>query len=152
MTVDEWPVEKLVLQEDETYGILQTASGAWEKFNGRTRMMKGRFNYETAYRKYTRRLLQDFVNDNIQYAEIRPNFMKTNQLFTDDGANLIDNDGIMRIIIDEYAAFQQKSKSYFGGLKIIYCAPRAGAGGRGGGARGGGGRGGGRGPGGRAGK
>jgi len=125
MTVDEWLVEKLVFQEDETYGILQTASGAWEKFNGRTRMMKGLFNYETAYRKYTRLLLQDFVNDNIQYAEIRPNFMKTNQLFTDDGANLIDNDGIMRIIIDEYEAFQQKSKSYFGGLKIIYCAPRS---------------------------
>lgn len=36
-----------------------TSRSAWEKFNGRTRMMKGLFNYETAYRTYTRKLLED---------------------------------------------------------------------------------------------
>src|SRR5690349_11593616 len=58
---------------------------AWEKFNGRTKMMKGLFNYEKAYRTYTRALLKDFARDNIQYAEIRPNFMTENQLWSDDG-------------------------------------------------------------------
>ena len=87
--------------------------------------MKGLFNYETVYRKYTRLLLRDFMNDNIQYAEIRPNFMRTNQLWTDDGVGQIDNAGIMNIIIDEYRAFQAEKHGYFGGLKIIYCTPRS---------------------------
>lgn len=42
-------------------------------------MMKGLFNYEHAYRRYTQLLLAEFVKENIQYAEIRPNFMNTNQ-------------------------------------------------------------------------
>ena len=88
-------------------------------------MMKGLFNYETAYRKYTRLCLEEFVNDNIQYAEIRPNFMKTNQLWTDDGTRQIDNAGIMRIIMEEYDRFQRETNDYFGGLKVIYCTPRS---------------------------
>lgn len=101
---------------------------AWEKFNGRTRMMKGLFNYETAYREYTRLCLQDFVRDNIQYAEIRPNFMRSNQLYRDDGTGPIDNWGIMDLIITEVDRFQAEMASkgrYFGGLKVIYCTPRS---------------------------
>ncbi|OLN85255.1 Adenosine deaminase CECR1-A 1 [Colletotrichum chlorophyti] len=120
-----WLTNKLVFHEDEAHNVLQTVQGAWEKFNGRTRMMKGLFNYESAYRKYTQGILEDFVNDNIQYAEIRPNFMKTNQLWTDDGARQIDNEGIMKIIIEEYTDFQQKNPGRFSGLKVIYCTPRS---------------------------
>jgi adenosine deaminase CECR1 len=100
---------------------------AWEKFNGRTRMMKGLFNYETAYREYTRQCLQDFVDDNIQYAEIRPNFMSSNQLFRDDGTNPIDNWGIMQIIIDEVENFKsgRQGQQFFEGIKVIYCTPRS---------------------------
>jgi adenosine deaminase CECR1 len=43
-------------------------------------MMAGLFNYEHAYRKYTRLLLDSFQAQNIQYAEIRPNFMAKNQV------------------------------------------------------------------------
>jgi len=103
----------------------QTAKGAWEKFNGKTRMMKGLFNYETAYRLYTQALLQNFVDDNIQYAEIRPNFMDTNQLWSDDGERRLENEDIMGIIMEEYRKFQDKTDGYFGGLKIIYCIPRS---------------------------
>ncbi len=91
-------------------------------------MMKGLFNYETAYRKYTRLCLEDFLSDNIQYAEIRPNFMRSNQLYHDDGTGPIDNEGIMNIIIDEVTTFQQEMAAqsrYFGGLKVIYCTPRS---------------------------
>lgn len=90
----------------------------------RTQMMKGLFNYERAYKEYTRKCLQEFVDDNIQYAEIRPNFMKANQLWTDDGEKLIDNQGIMRIIIDACEDFRCSNPD-FGGLKIIYCTPRS---------------------------
>ncbi|TQV96658.1 hypothetical protein V2A60_002956 [Cordyceps javanica] len=128
MDVEAWLLDKLVFSEEEAHGALQTAAGAWEKFNGRTRMMKGLFNYETAYRKYTRLCLEDFVRDNIQYAEIRPNFMMSNQLYHDDGTGPIDNKGIMNIIIDEVTKFQQEMAAqnrYFGGIKVIYCTPRS---------------------------
>ncbi|KAG6034542.1 hypothetical protein E4U41_006502 [Claviceps citrina] len=125
---ESWLLEKLLFHEEEAHEMLQTAAGAWEKFNGRTRMMKGLFNYETAYRQYTRRCLEDFVRDNIQYAEIRPTFMESNQLYSDDGTARIDNRGIMGIIIEEVTRFQQDMASkgrYFGGLKVIYTAPRS---------------------------
>ncbi|KAI5459281.1 adenosine deaminase [Mariannaea sp. PMI_226] len=127
-SVEEWLLNKLVFNEREAHDLLQTASGAWEKFNGRTRMMKGLFNYETAYRKYTRLCLEDFVRDNILYAEIRPNFMMSNQLYHDDGTGPIDNWGIMEIIITEVEAFKRdmdREKKTFGGLKVIYCTPRS---------------------------
>ncbi|KAJ0110256.1 hypothetical protein J7T55_000689 [Diaporthe amygdali] len=124
----EWLQEKLVFREEEAHDLPQTVSGAWEEFNARTQMMKGLFNYERAYREYTRRFLEDFVSDNIQYAEIRPNFMDTNQVWTDDGTRKIDNVGIMEMIIQEVERFQREKKgsdTYFAGLKVIYCCPRS---------------------------
>ncbi|KAL7785900.1 hypothetical protein V8C37DRAFT_405679 [Trichoderma ceciliae] len=126
--VDKWLLDKLIFEEQEAHHPLQTSSGAWEKFNGRTRMMKGLFNYETAYRAYTRQCLEDFDRDNIQYAEIRPNFMMSNQLYHDDGTGPIDNQGIMAIIVEEVERFQRAKADqgkFFGGLKVIYCTPRS---------------------------
>ncbi|KAL2259094.1 hypothetical protein VTK26DRAFT_7355 [Humicola hyalothermophila] len=124
--VDKWLQRKLVFQEEEAHNLLQTSEGAWEKFNARTQMMKGLFNYETAYRRYTRECLEEFAADNIQYAEIRPNFMSSNQVWRDDGSSKIDNVGIMNLIIDEYEAFQKDHKRRIvKGLKVIYCTPRS---------------------------
>ncbi|KAK4232459.1 putative adenosine deaminase-related growth factor [Podospora fimiseda] len=126
VTVDAWLQNKLVFQQEETYGIPQTAEGAWEKFNARTQMMKGLFNYKTAYEKYTIKCLEDFVDDNIQYVEIRPNFMSTNQVWSDDGLTLIDNAGILDLIINQYTLFQKTHREQvIKGLKIIYCTPRS---------------------------
>jgi hypothetical protein len=63
-------------------------------------MMKGLFAYKSAYVNYTRACIKDFVEDNIQYAEVRPNFMTTNQLKTDDGSGMLNNEDIMRILDD----------------------------------------------------
>ncbi|KAJ4293849.1 hypothetical protein N0V88_005363 [Collariella sp. IMI 366227] len=123
---DCWLQSKLVFQEEEAHHLLQTADGAWEKFNARTQMMKGLFNYETAYKRYTRQCLEEFVDDNIQYAEIRPNFMSSNQVWKDDGSSRIDNVGIMNLIIGEYEAFQKEhQREVLKGLKVIYCTPRS---------------------------
>jgi len=100
----------------------------WEKFNHRTQMMKGLFAYESAFRRYTRECIKDFVKDNIQYAEIRPNFMSTNSLKTDDGEGSIGNDGIMAIIEEELQETMKEIRAdgkYFGGMKVIYCTPRS---------------------------
>lgn len=103
-------------------------SSIWEKFNHRTQMMKGLFAYESAFRNYTRACIMDFVQDNIQYAEIRPNFMATNSLKTDDGLRSIGNEGIMKIIDEELQTTMARineSGQYFGGMKVIYCTPRS---------------------------
>jgi len=86
--------------------------------------MKGLFNYETAFREYTKQCLQEFTRDNIQYAEIRVNFMQTNQVWLDDGSGQIDNEGIMDIIIEEYERFKTTTSKFYG-LKVIYCTPRS---------------------------
>lgn len=91
-------------------------------------MMKGLFAYESAFRNYTKACIMDFVNDNIQYAEIRPNFMATNTLKTDDGVGSIGNEGIMQIIAEELESTMdhvRKQGQYFGGMKVIYCTPRS---------------------------
>ncbi|KAK3292643.1 uncharacterized protein B0H64DRAFT_377148 [Chaetomium fimeti] len=123
---DQFLQSKLVFQEEEAHNLLQTPEGAWEKFNARTQMMKGLFNYKTAYRRYTRQCLEEFVDDKIQYAEIRPNFMSSNQVWEDDGSCRVDNVGIMDLIIDEYEAFQKDhNRQTLKGLKVIYCTPRS---------------------------
>lgn len=99
---------------------------AWERFDTHTQIMKGLFNYMAAYKEYTRKCLEEFVNDNIQYAEIRPNFMKNNQVWHNDGEAQINNFGIMDLIIGVYEKFQRDhGGKVFKGLKIIYCTPRS---------------------------
>ncbi|KAI1387532.1 Metallo-dependent hydrolase [Hypoxylon trugodes] len=136
-----WPKDiETKFQQSPYKDDRKRAIRAWEKFNGRTRMMKGLFNYEKAFRAYTRKCLEEFVTENVQYAEIRPNFMKSNQVLQDDGAGSFDNFGLMEIIIDEYKTFMKdigdmdengniiKSDGHIpslGGMKVIYCTPRS---------------------------
>lgn len=86
-------------------------------------MMKGLFGYRSAFEVYTRACIEDFINDKIQYAEIRPNF-PSNVLRDDNGHDLIDNVGMMKIIQREIE-HQRTTGRYFGGLKVIYCCPRS---------------------------
>ena len=86
-------------------------------------MMKGLFNYEKAYRMYVKECLKEFTDQNIQYAEVRVTFMDTNQIWRDDGSSKIDNEGIMRLIIDECKTVP--TDAFFAGLRIIYCIPRS---------------------------
>jgi adenosine deaminase CECR1 len=102
-------------------------------------MMKGLFNYESAFRRYTRECLEEFIKDNVQYAEIRPNFMPNNQIYDDEGKTQIDNFGTMRCIIEEYERFMEdigdmedgkikddpQHRPTFSGMKVIYCTPRS---------------------------
>jgi adenosine deaminase CECR1 len=38
---------------------------------------------------------------------------------------MIDNEGIVGLIIQEFQKFQTNAANPFGGLKIIYCTPRS---------------------------
>ncbi|KAI0136787.1 hypothetical protein BJ170DRAFT_30606 [Xylariales sp. AK1849] len=112
-------------REEEAYSFHQTAEGAWELFDAHTHMMKGLFNYHTAYRTYTQACLQEFVDENIQYAEIRVNSMQSSQVWLDDGSRQLENRETVELIIDEYQAFSAKSASAFKCVKLIYCTPRS---------------------------
>ncbi|KAH8809299.1 hypothetical protein F5884DRAFT_822343 [Xylogone sp. PMI_703] len=125
---ESWLAGKMHISEKEAHNERQTGRGIWEKFNFRTQMMKGLFAYESAFRNYIQACIRDFEEDNIQYAEIRPNFMSTNSLKRDDGREPINNEGIMKIIEEELAVTMEELKSegkYFGGMKVIYCTPRS---------------------------
>ena len=63
-------------------------------------MIKGLFSYESAFKAYTRACINDFIDDNIQYSEIRLNF-PSSTLVKDDGMGYIDNFGLLMIIEDE---------------------------------------------------
>lgn len=69
------------------------------------------------------------MRDHIQYAEIRPNFMQTNQIWKDDGSERLDNEETVQIIQDVYREWCQTlrddKRRIFWGLKIIYCTPRS---------------------------
>ena len=91
---------------------------AWGKFNARTQMMKGLFNYETAYKEYTRQCLDEFVNNNTQYAEIRPNFMLSNQVWKDDESGRADNIRITELIFSEDEAFQKDHQRLMGRIPL----------------------------------
>lgn len=95
----------------------------WLRFDACTRMMKGLFNYETAFRAYTEACIEDFINDNIEYAEIRPNF-PSNNMTKDDGETIISNTEVLQIIVDALERQKQRGR-YFGGMKVIYCCPRS---------------------------
>ncbi|TGJ86422.1 hypothetical protein E0Z10_g2392 [Xylaria hypoxylon] len=136
-----WVVETREKISDSDYkGNRISTRKAWRVFNGRTKMMKGLFNYETAFRQYTRKCLEEFVKDNVQYAEIRPNFMQTNQILNDTAETKIDNFGTMNCIVEEYEKFMkhigdmgedgkiidnQQHRPTFSGMKVIYCTPRS---------------------------
>ncbi|KAI0437603.1 hypothetical protein F4803DRAFT_538021 [Xylaria telfairii] len=138
---EEWITEtRKKISDSEFKGNRDSARKAWIAFNGRTKMMKGLFNYESAFRQYTRRCLEEFVKDNVQYAEIRPNFMQTNQILNDTAESKISNFGTMELIIEEYEKFMkdigdmgpdgeiiddEKHRPTFSGMKVIYCTPRS---------------------------
>lgn len=90
-------------------------------------MMKGLFGYETAYREYTKQVIQSFVDDNIQYAEVRPNF-PANVLTRDDGLSELNNEELCQLIVEEMdkkISALKRDKIFFAGMKVIYCCPRS---------------------------
>ncbi|AEO59357.1 hypothetical protein MYCTH_2119593 [Thermothelomyces thermophilus ATCC 42464] len=114
--VDKWLLSKLVFSAEEAYNSRQCAAG----------MMKGLFNYQTAFVRYTQACLEEFARDNIQYAEIRLDFMPNNQLWDDEGKDQMSNERMMELIIEGYNAFQLRhQRKVFKGLKVIYCTPRS---------------------------
>lgn len=77
--------------------------------------------------EYTDKLLEYLVSNNIQYAEIRPNFMANNQLFDENGVRKVENRGIMELIIQRFNEFNKDKNinDQVLGLKVIYCFPRS---------------------------
>ena len=45
------------------------------------------------------------------------------QISHKDGSDLINNEGIVMLIVEEYQNLQVDTANAFGSLKIIYCTP-----------------------------
>ncbi|KAK2814134.1 hypothetical protein FQN50_000538 [Emmonsiellopsis sp. PD_5] len=126
---EEWLASKMVLKVEDVHAVNQTLEGVWDLFNRSTQMMKGLFNYESAFRAYIGAAIDSFVADNIMYAEVRPNFFDK-YIVSDDGETRLDHHAWLRIIREETAKKIRQldaegEKGRFVGMKVIYCAPRS---------------------------
>ncbi|OJD30609.1 adenosine amp deaminase [Diplodia corticola] len=121
-----WVRTKMILSEEEVYGTSQTVNGIWARFNQATRCFKGLLNYESTYRWYVKRAMENMVENGIMYAELRPMLMDKT-IPSDDGLRQIDLEGQMTIIREVIAKFREEldSSTAFEGIKIIYCTPRS---------------------------
>lgn len=86
-------------------------------------------NYESAYRWYIGRLIDQMIEEKVMYAELRP-MLLDKSISSDDGNRRIDIFGQMQIISDVVASRQKelkrdKKRLFPFGLKIIYCTPRS---------------------------
>ncbi|KAK4233994.1 hypothetical protein C8A03DRAFT_38253 [Achaetomium macrosporum] len=62
----------------------------------------------------------------LNYAEMRPNFMSTNQVWEDDRSKQLSNKDLMKLIIARYEDFQKGYGSkILKGFKVIYCTSRS---------------------------
>ncbi|PWW76862.1 Metallo-dependent hydrolase [Tuber magnatum] len=126
---ESWLANKMIIREQEAHDIHQTTHGIWNRFNQSTQMLKGLFGYESAFRRYVGEAIQSFLDDNVMYAEVRPNFFDK-FIMTDNGLERLDHFAWMAIIREEIASkMKQLAKSGreedFRGFKVIYCAPRS---------------------------
>jgi len=92
-------------------------------------MLKGLFGYESAFRRYVGEAIQSFLDDNVMYAEVRPNFFDK-FIMTDNGMGKLNHFDWMTIIQEEIASKMKQLAERgrgedFRGFKVIYCAPRS---------------------------
>jgi adenosine deaminase CECR1 len=127
---ERWIKNKMVLNEQEAYGLSQTVNGVWARFNQATRCFKGLFNYKQVFEWYISSAIDAMIDEGIMYAELRPMLMDK-AIPTDDGHGKLDHDEQMDLILACVAKKQKELKDkdmldkFRFGLKIIYCTPRS---------------------------
>ncbi|KAJ9658546.1 hypothetical protein H2201_007753 [Coniosporium apollinis] len=130
LDAETWVRKKMVLQEDEVYGMKQTVNGIWARFNQATRAFKGLLNYDDAYRRYIGEAIDSMIRERVMYTELRPMLMDK-FIPSTDGQRRYDLRAQMDIILEEVAKKKQELKNrneldkFPFGVKIIYCTPRS---------------------------
>ncbi|KAK3076430.1 hypothetical protein LTS18_013026, partial [Coniosporium uncinatum] len=100
LDAEAWAADKMILSEEEVYGMKQTTNGVWARFNQGTRAFKGLVNYDTIYRWYIGAGIDNMIADNIMYAELRP-MLLDKSIPSQDGTKKLDLNDQMRIIVEE---------------------------------------------------
>jgi adenosine deaminase CECR1 len=87
-------------------------------------------NYESVYKWYIGQAIEQMIEENVMYAELRP-MLLDKSIPKDDGKGIVDNFSQMKLIIagvelkkEELKKRGEEDKFPFG-LKIIYCTPRS---------------------------
>ncbi|KAF2466065.1 Metallo-dependent hydrolase [Lindgomyces ingoldianus] len=127
---ENWIRGKMVISEEEAYGMKQTVNGVWARFNQATRNFKGLIGYEKVYRWYISTAIDRMIEEHVMYAELRPMLMDKD-LPKDDGKEALKLEAQMELIVEclKEKKAQLKSEGKLDrfpfGLKIIYCTPRS---------------------------
>lgn len=127
---ENWVREKMIITQQLKYERALTHNHMWACFNQGTRAFKGLLNYESVYRWYIGRMIDNMIHHRVMYAELRP-MLLDKTIPSDDGTRQLNHKEQMNIIVeevrkkqDELRAREQLDRFPFG-LKIIYCAPRS---------------------------
>ncbi|KAF2432477.1 Metallo-dependent hydrolase [Tothia fuscella] len=127
---EEWVRRKMILSEEEVYGLSQTTNGIWARFNQATRCFKGLLNYESIYKWYISAAIESMIEDGVMYAELRP-MLLDKSIPRDDGIEKLWHGDQMRLIVSGVEAKKAELRNegrldkFPFGFKIIYCAPRS---------------------------
>ncbi|KAF2198465.1 cat eye syndrome critical region protein 1 [Delitschia confertaspora ATCC 74209] len=127
---ERWIKQKMILSEEEAYGISQTVNGVWARFNQATRCFKGLLNYEKVFRWYISNAIDNMIEEGIMYAELRP-MLLDKAIPADDGINKLTHADQMNLILqcvkEKQAELQKDNMTtkFPFGVKIIYCTPRS---------------------------
>ena len=127
---ERWAREKMCVSDQQVSDPHQTHNGIWACFNQDTRAFKGLLSYESIYRWYVEKLIDNMIEEKIMYAELRP-MMLDKTIASDDGTELLNHEKQMTIICE----VMKKRHFLLGelghahkfpfGIKIIYATPRS---------------------------
>lgn len=126
---ESWVASKISLHAKDAYHAEQTVDGIWAHFMRTFIVLRGFFNYETAYKNHFRRVIWHLARDGIMYAEMRVSMHFGNFARRDDGSGDLTHKEMYQLlanVLDEELAKMRAEGLTFTGVRFIHTAIRSG--------------------------
>lgn len=126
---EDWVASRISLHAKDAYHASQTVDGIWHYFLRTFTVLRGLFNYESAYRNHFRRVIWHFARDGISYAELRVSMHRGNFARRDDGSGSLTHREMFQVLADVLEEDLPKMKAeglHFTGARLIFTALRNG--------------------------
>ena len=125
---EDWIASKIVLHAKDAYHAEQTVDGIWSHVMRTFIVLRGLFNYESAYKNHFRRVIWSLARDGIMYVELRISMHYGNYARRDDGTANLDHKEMVQLLADVLSEELPKMKVeglQFIGARFIFTAFRS---------------------------
>ncbi|THV84940.1 Metallo-dependent hydrolase [Aureobasidium pullulans] len=125
---EDWIASKIVLHAKDAYHAEQTVDGIWSHFMRTFVVLRGLFNYETAYKNHFRRVIWSLARDGIMYVELRISMHYGNYARRDDGTADLNHKEMVQLLSDVLSEDLPRVKAkglHFSGARFIFTAFRS---------------------------